>query len=391
MSNQPSRVSHKLKIGLVLDDTLDKPDGVQQYVLTLGKWLSGQGNEVHYMVGESKRNDIPNLHSLSRNIAVRFNRNRMSIPFKADTKRIRQLLLTVKFDILHIQMPHSPLLAGKIVDAATADTAIMGTFHIIPYSGVQHQASRMLHLWLRKNMRRFDSFISVSPAAQEFAQEAFKINSAVLPNVIDPSVFKTKPDVKSDRDGTTVTIVFLGRLVPRKGCLYLLKAIRQLCKSADLSHKIKVKVGGTGPQLRTLQAYCERAALPQVEFCGFIPEAEKAGYLAQADIAVFPSTGGESFGIVLLEAMATGGGVVIGGDNAGYRTVLSEWPECLIDPKDVVAFAARLERFINDSGLRRNIRQAQAQAVNRYDVANIGPQLVDIYESAIAKRRRAKA
>ena len=76
MPKQP----RKLRIGLVLDDTLDTTDGVQQYVLTLGKWLSQHGHEVHYLVGESRRDDIANIHSMARNIKVRFNRNRLSIP-----------------------------------------------------------------------------------------------------------------------------------------------------------------------------------------------------------------------------------------------------------------------------------------------------------------------
>ena len=105
-----------MKIALVLDDSLDKPDGVQQYVLTLGSWLTSQKHEVHYLVGATSRKDIPNVHSLSANMRVRFNKNRASMPMIANRKAIRALTEKEKFDVLHVQMPYSPLLAGKIID-----------------------------------------------------------------------------------------------------------------------------------------------------------------------------------------------------------------------------------------------------------------------------------
>jgi phosphatidylinositol alpha-mannosyltransferase len=85
---------HALKVGLVLDDSLDSTDGVQQYVLTVGAWLTSQGHEVHYLVGKTTRTDLPNIHSLSRNIRVRYNGNRLSIPLPASKRRLRQVLRT---------------------------------------------------------------------------------------------------------------------------------------------------------------------------------------------------------------------------------------------------------------------------------------------------------
>jgi len=105
-------MNKKLKIGLLLDDTLDTPDGVQQYVLCLGGWLTNQGHEVHYLVGASKREDIKHLHSIANNIRVRFNKNRLSIPLPTSRSAIRNLLDELQLDVLHVQMPYSPLFAG---------------------------------------------------------------------------------------------------------------------------------------------------------------------------------------------------------------------------------------------------------------------------------------
>src|SRR3990167_6303303 len=94
--------SQVLKIGLVVDDTLDKPDGVQQYVLLVGAWLSAQGHEVHYLVGQSSRTDLPNVHSLAKNVPVTFNKNKLTVPLPANKRRIQQLLEQEKFYILHV-------------------------------------------------------------------------------------------------------------------------------------------------------------------------------------------------------------------------------------------------------------------------------------------------
>ena len=92
-----------MKIGLVLDDTLDKPDGVQQHVLTVGKWLSEQGHEVHYLVANTERKDIPNTHSLGRFINVRYNKNNVRTPLPANRNNIRALIRRENFDVLHVQ------------------------------------------------------------------------------------------------------------------------------------------------------------------------------------------------------------------------------------------------------------------------------------------------
>ena len=121
----PHRSKAKLgamKIGLVLDDTLDTPDGVQQYVLQVGAWLTDQGHEVHYLVGQTARTDIPNLHSLSRNLKVRFNGNRMSMPLPASRRKLRAFLQEMQFDVLHVQVPYSPFMAGRLLSVAPAST-----------------------------------------------------------------------------------------------------------------------------------------------------------------------------------------------------------------------------------------------------------------------------
>lgn len=367
------------KIGFVLDDSLDKTDGVQQYVLTLGQWMRHQGHEVHYLVGHTERTDIPHIHSLSRNIQTHFNQNRMSTPLPASKKLIKELLEAEQFDALHVQMPYSPFMAGRVIKAAPKQTRAIGTFHIIPFSWIEKTATRLLGFVLWRTLRRFDTIYSVSEPARRFARKSFGVKSTVLPNVVNVSAFHVGRPIKKYDDGK-VNIVFLGRLVERKGCLYLLQAL-QLLHEKHLLTNVRVLICGKGQLLPELENYVKKHHLSSnVHFVGFVSEDEKPDYLATADIAVFPSTGGESFGIVLIEAMAAGSRVVLGGNNVGYASVLRSRPELLIDPLNTHEFANTLKHFISSKRARASAHKWQQEHVVQYDVAVVGRKLLERYE-----------
>ncbi|MEK7152671.1 MAG: glycosyltransferase family 4 protein, partial [Patescibacteria group bacterium] len=326
------------KIAFVLDDSLDTPDGVQQYVLNLGRYFTSKGHIVHYIVGETNRTDLPHMHSLGRNMKVRFNQNRMSIPLPTSIKKLRELMVREEFDIVHVQMPYSPFLAGRVVKAAGQQTGVVGTFHIAPHSKVVSLANSLLRLIVGGSLSRFDEFISVSRVAQEFAWDTFRIESAVIPNTVNLAPFYTATPRKGYED--TTNIVFFGRLVERKGCHYFLRAIRRLHADKVLPRDCRVIVCGTGPMEESLKAYVKQHGLVKlVEFAGFVSEEDKPHYLAAGDLVVYPSTGGESFGIVLLEGMAASRGAVLAGNNPGYAGVLGERPEVLFDPENEEQFA----------------------------------------------------
>ncbi|MDB5169347.1 MAG: hypothetical protein JWO41_703 [Candidatus Saccharibacteria bacterium] len=376
----------KLKIGLVLDDTLDKPDGVQQYVLSMGEWLASEGHEVHYLVGETTRTDLPNIHSLARNVHVRFNGNRLSVPLPASKKHIRGLLATEQFDVLHVQTPYSPFLAHRIILAAPAGTAVVGTFHIVAYSRLVELATRLLALWVHKSLKRFDQIMSVSSAAVTYSRKTFGIETTISPNVIDYPRFAGAQGFEKYDDNTR-TILFLGRLVPRKGCKVLLEAVAELAQDATLP-AFRVLVCGKGPLDDELKGFVAANNLGDfVEFTGFVEEADKPRYYASADISVFPSSGGESFGIVLLEAMASGKAAVLGGDNSGYRSVLEPEPHLLFNPHDAKQLAQKLRELLTNPTLRQQKANWGKAYTANFDVKTVGNQLVDIYIQALRKRR----
>ena len=312
----------KLKIGLVFDGSLDRPDGVAQYVLILGRWLSSEGHEVHYLTGETKRSDVPNLSSLSRNISVKFNQNRIAMPLLANSRRIRELLEREKFDVLHIQVPYSPALAGQVIEAASPKTAIVGTFHILPHSKLVTVANRALSIAVSSSLKRFDVITSNSKATAKFASEVYGAKGPIIPLPLELDKFDGAKPFARYKDGKTV--VFLGRLVERKGCQYLLRAVKYAVDNGTWPKRTRVVVCSDGHMRPQLEHYVQANGLGSiVEFTGYITEEDKPRYLASADVVVYPSTGGESFGIVLLEAMAASRGVVLAGNNPGYASVMS--------------------------------------------------------------------
>lgn len=380
-NNQPH-----LKIGLVLDDSLDTPDGVQQYIMTVGGWLARQGHDVHYLVGETKRADIANIHSLSKNVKVRFNRNRMSMPLPTSRKVLETLLRREAFDVLHVQVPYSPFLAGRIVQAAPSTTAIVGTFHIAPHSKTVYAANKLLSGMIKRSLKHFDGFMSVSAVAQKFAKQTFGIDSLVVPNTVDTAPYMRAaalPQYKND-----LTVVFLGRLVERKGCQHLLRAINYIQKHQLVERPYKVIVCGKGPMEEQLKAYAESHDIRTlIEFVGFVEEEEKPRYLASADIAIFPSTGGESFGIVLIEGMAAVRGALLAGNNPGYASVMGAHPETLVNPNDEAPMGTAIATLLNNPDMRKTARTWQLSEVQQYDVATVGARIVEQYVAALHKRK----
>ncbi len=376
--------SPKLKVGLVFDDSLDSNDGVAQHVKLLGSWLNSQGHKVSYLVGETHLSEWAGgqVYSLAHNQTVYFNGNRLSIPLLASKKRIRQVLDDGNFDVLHVMMPYSPFMAQRVIKLAGPDTAVVGTFHIFPSGPIADLGSRLLKLAYGRSLKRFLTVVSVSEAAAGFAKDAFGLTTPVIPNPVDVARFRAAQK-KSESKKSTKQIVFLGRLVKRKGAEQLIRAF-----AATLSEfpDLHLKIAGSGPSRKKLEKLSRDLGLEEeVEFLGYIDEADKPALLAGADIACFPSLYGESFGIVLIEAMAAGAKTVVGGDNPGYRSVLSGQPVLLVDPRNTPLFAERLKQLLSNKKLQETAYAWQQQTVKQYDINVVGTDVLSVYKMAIAR------
>lgn len=375
-----------MKIALVIDDALARPDGVQEYVRTIGRAMGERGHEVHVLCSGEAGDPpagIARVVSLTTNVGVTFNGNGLRTPRPASRKRLRAHLAAERYDVIHVQTPHSPFFAARVVREARrvqgAAVRIVATFHILPDGAVSEWGTRALGLTLRRNLRLFDAFAAVSAPAADFARRAFGVDASVIPNAVRVADMRAQALAKpwpSDLHGRRV-VAFLGRLVDRKGAGELIDAVAAL--APDVRDGIGVRIGGRGPLLAALKAQVAGHGLGDtVAFEGFIADDAKPGFLAAADVAVFPATGGESFGIVLTEAMASGAGATLGGDNPGYSWTLDN-PLAVVDPRDTAAFAGRLTTLLTDADARAALHAQQAERVREFDVASVAERVASLY------------
>jgi phosphatidylinositol alpha-mannosyltransferase len=396
----PTPETKSLTIGLVLDDGLDAPDGVQQYVLTVARELEARGHVVHLIASTTSRTDLDRLHVLGRNLRVRFNGNVLSSPLPARASDIGTLLDEVRFDVIHVQLPHSPFMAGRLVRRLPDDVAVVGTFHILPESGLVGMGTRGLGLLERRTLKRFDEVMAVSAPAAEFARTSFGVDPKVVTIPVDLSKF-AKPAAQGDEgleahdepasatpDERPLRVLFLGRFVPRKGPRELVDAAAYVVDHRLVARPWTLTLAGSGPLEDDLRKRIAFAGLTdRVDLPGFVTEDAKAALLADADLVVLPSTGGESFGISVVEAMAGGGGPVLAGDNPGYRSTMAGLEDQLVAPRDRTAFGQALARWLLDDDARALATQRQRTAAQRFDVHAVVDEIEATYRRAIAAHR----
>ncbi|ASW23301.1 glycosyltransferase family 4 protein [Bifidobacterium pseudolongum] len=376
-----------LTIGFVFDDTLDALDGVQQHIITIGTELVRRGHDVHYLVGETHHSPVPQTVSLARNVMVSFNGNRMRIPLPVRKREIRAALAHNNYDILHIQAPYSPLFGGRVLECAPQSTGVVATYHIAPIDRRARYGGRALGLVNAHSHRRVDEVIAVSQVAAQYAQFTSHTHGTIIANPVNVEKFATAAH-RATRDAAYPHIVFLGRLVPRKGAQLLLDALDYGERHGMFPMPgLHVTIAGDGPLMDDCVQRAARLRTP-VQFVGTVDEG-KADLLASADVAVFPAIGGETFGIVLPEAIASGAGVTLAGDNPGYRWTMRGDEDALfsVGPDHARVLAERIERALTDAPWARRLHAREEALLDRYNVQAVTDEVEQVYARAIADRR----
>lgn len=376
-----------LTIGFVFDDTLDALDGVQQHIITIGTELVRRGHDVHYLVGETHHSPVPQTVSLARNVMVSFNGNRMRIPLPVRKREIRAALAHNNYDILHIQAPYSPLFGGRVLECAPQSTGVVATYHIAPIDRRARYGGRALGLVNAHSHRRVDEVIAVSQVAAQYAQFTAHTHGTIIANPVNVDKFATAAH-RATRDAAHPHIVFLGRLVPRKGAQLLLDALDYGERHGMFPMPgLHVTIAGDGPLMDDCVQRAARLRTP-VQFVGTVDEG-KADLLASADVAVFPAIGGETFGIVLPEAIASGAGVTLAGDNPGYRWTMRGDEDALfsVGPDHARVLAERIERALTDAPWARRLHAREEALLDRYNVQAVTDEVEQVYARAIADRR----
>jgi phosphatidylinositol alpha-mannosyltransferase len=233
--------------------------------------------------------------------------------------------------------------------------------------------------------RRLHGRIAVSAAARHFADRFFPGDYKVIPNGVDLGRFQRAVPIARWQDGTP-NILFVGRLEDRKGLPHLLKAFRLVRKSGC---DCRLLVVGSGPQEREARRYVMTRRLPDVEFLGRVSDGDKVQLFKSADVYASPATGRESFGIVLLEAMAAGTAIVCS-DIHGYKGVVKRGEQALlVPPGESRPLAEAILRLLADPDLRERMGRSGLERVVDYGWEQIGAR-VEAYYGFVIRRLAAQ-
>lgn len=363
-----------LRVALTCPYSLSMFGGVQLQVLGLAHELRQMGVDARVLAPSDGPPPAPGIISLGPTRPFPSNGSIAPITSsKAVASRALEGLRAFGPDILHL---HEPLQAGAN-HAALIGTKLpaVGTFHAaFPGRNGWYDAFR---LPLRKMVERLTIRTAVSEEAQRNVQ-AFGAECEILPNGVDVERYATAEPWDTPR----TTILFIGRHEPRKGLGVLLDAFVGLDRDAVLW------IAGSGPETDALKA----RASGDVEWLGVLSEEEKARRLRGASLACFPSTEGESFGVVLLEAMAAGTPLVAS-DLTGYRNVARDGREAvLFPPGDSGALRTALRRVLDEAPLRASLVARGSERAAEFSMTHLARAFVDRYETALRQSRaRARA
>jgi phosphatidylinositol alpha-mannosyltransferase len=366
-----------VRIGLVCPYSFDVPGGVQFHVRDLAEHLIGTGHAVSVLAPADDDTPVPPyVAPAGRAVPVPYNGSVARVNFGPVTAaRVRRWLTEGRFDVLHIHEPITPSLAILALWAASGP--IVATFHT---ANLRSRAMQAAYPVVRPSLEKISARIAVSEDARRTLVEHLGGDAVVIPNGVYVDRFVGAP-VRAEWQGRpgAPTLAFLGRLdEQRKGFEVLADALPQLVAAHP---GLRVLVAGRG-DADTARGRCgEHAAA--VTFLGAVSDEDKAALLRSADAYVAPHTGGESFGIVLVEAMSAGTCVVASGLGA-FRRVLDDGRLGVLFPAgDASALAAALLDVLGDPGRRAALAAAGQSAVRRYDWARVSEEVLAVYETVV--------
>ena len=370
-----------MKIGIVSPYAYPRPGGANEHIRETYERLRTMGHEVR-IITAPWGDDPPaqDVIQIGQAVAVPYNGSvgRVTLSLRLEWL-VNRMLERERFDILHHHEPLVPFLSAQILDRAGCPN--VATFHAFGGFSFSYWLGRPVG---RHYVKKLDARIAVSTAARHFIARYFPGEYRIIPNGVDVAAYRNARPFPEYRDGK-LNVLFCGRLEPRKGATYLLRAYTSLKQRMP---DLRLIVIGVGPQLGELRRTAQAERLQDLLFAGRVSEGDKARFFRTADVFCAPSTGQESFGIVLLEAMAAGLPVVAS-DIHGYKKVVQRNVSgLLVEPRDARALEAALERVLRDAELRARLGEAGARRAPEFDWSHVTERLVELYEEVIRERNR---
>lgn len=368
-----------LRIGIVCPYSMDAPGGVQIHVTDLAARLIAQGHHVSVLAPADEDTPVPDyVEGTGRSIAVRYNGSVARLAFGPVTAlRVRSWLEEGDFDVLHI---HEPLIPSVgLIALWQAEVPVVATFHT---ATDRSRAMQLAYPMLRPTLERITARIAVSEEARRTVVEHMGGDAVIIPNGVELSLFRAA-ERREAWEGTPErpTLAFLGRTdEPRKGLGILLDALPAIAAAVP---GIRVLVAGRGDLTRAREVAQQ---LPgTLVLLGEVSEIDKAELLRSVDLYIAPQTGGESFGIVLVEAMAAGAGVVAS-DLPAFRRVLEEGRAgTLFRVGESADLTRAVLQALGDPDQVQRVRESATAWCQQYDWDVVVAQILDVYGLAIGE------
>ncbi|MBW4717586.1 glycosyltransferase family 4 protein [Saccharothrix obliqua] len=363
-----------MRVGIVCPYSFEVPGGVQAHVVDLARALRSLGHQVEVLGPADDDTPVPEFVTpTGRAVGIPYNGSVARLSFgPVSFARVRRWIGEHEFDVLHLHEPTAPSLS--MLALMLADGPIVATFHTsTPRSKMLSAFQVVLQPFLEKITAR----IAVSALARRVQVEHLGGDAVEIPNGVDVGFFAdAEPLPGYPRPGGAVG--FVGRFTePRKGMPVLLEAFRAL------DDDVRLLIVGRGDEAELRKA-AGRELAARMDFLGMVDDETKARALRSVDVYCAPNTGGESFGIILTEAMSAGTAVVAS-DLDAFRRVLDDGRAGVLTPVgEPAALAAALRDLLADPARRAGYVDAARQRVMTYDWSVVAGQVLRVYESAMA-------
>jgi len=353
--------------------------GVQEYVYHLKKEYKKKGFLVKIITGDfgGKSKDEEDVIRIGKGFPFLINGSTGRIILIRKGEKVKQILQKYNFDIIHLQEPFVPFLSHDIIKHSNSIN--IGTFHANFESNIYYKIGR---LFLFPLWEKLHGKIAVSPSAKSSITKYFKGDIEIIPNGVDTIRFSPKNPKIKKFDDSKINILFTGRIEKRKGLIYLLHAYKMLKIKYP---NIRLIVVGKGPLLKEHIKFVKENSLADVHFEGFVSIEDLPKYYATADIFCSPALFGESFGIVLLEAMASGLPVVAF-NISGYNDVVANLEDGLLAiPRDIHDLYEKLELLISHPQLINELGNRGRIKAKRFTWELIANRNIKYYEHIFSK------
>ncbi len=370
----------RLRIGIVCPYSIDVPGGVQNHVRDLAGHLTDRGHRVAVLAPGERPGGLPYLTTVGKAVPVRFNGSVARLAFGPRVAaKVRRWLAESDLDVLHVHEPTNP--SVSLIALWASEGPVVATFHTaIPRSRAMSSTASLL----RPSLEKISARIAVSEAARETLVQHYGGEPVVIPNGVSCQEFAgARP--RSEWADPGPTLAFLGRTdEPRKGLAVLAAALPRIVARHPAA---RLLVAGRGDPARLTELVPE-GVRGHVEFLGQVSDEERRDLLASVTAYVAPQTGGESFGIVLVEAMAAGAAVVAS-DLPAFRAVLGagEYGE-LFTAGDPAAAAAAVNGLLADPERLARLQHGGPAYARRYDWSRLVGRIESVYEVVVRREPR---